>query len=42
MYDLKFESPTEEFEYEMSRYPSYEELLPIGYVELKLAKTAAE
>jgi hypothetical protein len=35
MYDLKFQSPAEEFDYEMARYNSYEELLPIAYSELK-------
>jgi hypothetical protein len=35
MYDLKFKSASEEFDYEMARYHSYEELVPIAYVELK-------
>lgn len=35
MYDLKFKSPAEEFDYEMARYLSYEELVPIAYAELK-------
>lgn len=35
MYDLKFQSPAEEFDYEMARYHSYEELVPIAYAELK-------
>lgn len=35
MYDLKFKSLAEEFEYEMARYHSYEELVPIAYAELK-------
>lgn len=35
MYDLKFRSPAEEFDYEMARYHSYEELVPIAYAELK-------
>ena len=42
MYDLKLKSPPEEFEYEMSRFPSFEELVPIGYVESKFAETASE
>lgn len=35
MYDLQFQSPAEEFDYEMARYHSYEELVPIAYAELK-------
>ncbi len=35
MYDSHFKSPAEEFEYELSRYRSYEELVPIAYTELK-------
>lgn len=35
MYDLQFQSPAEEFNYEMARYHSYEELVPIAYAELK-------
>jgi hypothetical protein len=35
MYDLKSKSPAEEFDYEMARYLSYEELVPIAYAELK-------
>ncbi|MBI5428832.1 MAG: hypothetical protein HY938_00040 [Nitrosomonadales bacterium] len=34
-YDLKFKSDAEEYEYELARYHSYEELAPIAYVELK-------
>lgn len=34
MYDSKFKSPVEEFDYEMARYLSYEELIPIAYAEL--------
>jgi tetratricopeptide (TPR) repeat protein len=35
MYDLKFKSPAEEFDYDMARYLSYEELVPIAYAEFK-------
>lgn len=34
-YELKFKSVAEEYEYELARYHSYEELVPIAYVELK-------
>lgn len=34
-YEAKFNSPAEEFDYEMARYRSYEELIPIAHVELK-------
>ena len=35
MYDIKFKSDAEEYEYELARYHSYEELAPIAYVGLK-------
>jgi len=35
MYDLKFKSAAEEYDYELARYHSYEELAPIAYIELK-------
>lgn len=35
VYDLKFKSAAEEFDYEAARYRSYEELIPIAYAELK-------
>ncbi|MEO8332510.1 MAG: hypothetical protein ABI479_08745 [Gallionella sp.] len=35
VYDTKFKSPTEEYEYEMSRYHSYEELIPIARAQFK-------
>jgi hypothetical protein len=35
MYDFKFQSAVEEFDYEMARYHSYEDLAPIAYSELK-------
>lgn len=34
-YELKFNSPAEEFDHEMARYRSYEDLIPIAHVELK-------
>lgn len=34
-YELKFNSPAEEFAHEVTRYHSYEELIPIAYAELK-------
>lgn len=38
VYDLKFKSAAEEFDYELARYHSYEELIPVAYAELKPAK----
>lgn len=35
VYDIKFKSPAEEFEYELARYRSYEELIPIAHVQFK-------
>jgi len=35
VYDNKFKSPAEEFEYEMARYHSYEELIPIARAQFK-------
>jgi len=35
MYELKFNSDAEEYDYELARYHSYEELAPIAYIELK-------
>ena len=35
MYELKFQTDAEEFDYEMARYSSYEDLAPIAYNELK-------
>lgn len=35
VYDLKFKSAAEEFDYEAARYRSYEELIPIAHAELK-------
>jgi len=35
LYDLKFKSVVEEYEYELARYHSFEELAPIAYVELR-------
>jgi len=34
-YEAKFKSPAEEFNYEMSRYHSFEELVPIALEQLK-------
>lgn len=34
-YELKFKSAAEEFDHEMARYRSYEELIPIAHAELK-------
>lgn len=34
-YEFKFETAAEEFDYEVARYHSYEELAPIAYAELK-------
>lgn len=34
-YELKFESQAEEFDYELARYQSYVELIPVAYAELK-------
>lgn len=34
-YEMKFKTPAEEFEHEMSRYRSFEELIPIAHAELK-------
>lgn len=34
-YDLKFNTPAEEFQYEMARYRSYEELIPIALAQLQ-------
>lgn len=35
VYDLKFKSDAEEFDYELARYRGYEELLPIARTQLK-------
>lgn len=35
VYDTKFKSPVEEFEYELARYRSYEELIPIALDQFK-------
>lgn len=35
LYDLKFKSIVEEYDYELARYHSFEELAPIAYVELR-------
>jgi len=35
LYDLKFNSVAEEYDYELARYHSFEELAPIAYAELK-------
>lgn len=35
LYDLKFKSSAEEFDYELARYRGYEELLPIARAQLK-------
>ena len=35
VYDTNFKSPAEEFEYEMARYHSYEELIPIAREQFK-------
>lgn len=35
VYDLKFNTPAEEFQYEMARYRSYEELIPIALAQLQ-------
>jgi len=40
VYDLKFESPKEEYEYELKRYGSYEELIPIAIEQKKPAESA--
>lgn len=34
-YEIKFASPAEEFDHEMARYRSYEDLIPIARAELK-------
>ena len=35
VYDTNFKSPVEEFEYELARYHSYEELIPIARAQFK-------
>ncbi len=35
VYDTKFKSPAEEYEYELARYHSYEELIPIARAQFK-------
>lgn len=35
VYDAKFRSPVEEYDYELARYRSYEELVPIARAQLK-------
>ncbi|MFZ5522955.1 MAG: hypothetical protein ACOY9D_02575 [Pseudomonadota bacterium] len=35
VYDTNFKSPAEEFEYELARYRSYEELIPIARAQFK-------
>ena len=35
VYDTKFKSPAEEFDYELARYRSYEELIPIARAQFK-------
>jgi len=40
VYDLKFESPQEEYEYELKRFASYEELIPIAVEAKKPAEGA--
>ena len=35
VYDTNFKSPVEEFEYELARYRSYEELIPIARAQFK-------
>jgi len=35
MYDLKFKTVAEEYDYELARYHSFEELAPIAYIELR-------
>ncbi|MDQ1315270.1 MAG: hypothetical protein QG662_1379 [Pseudomonadota bacterium] len=35
VYELKFDTPAEEYEHEMGRYHSYDELIPIARAELK-------
>lgn len=37
-YELKFNSPADEFDHELARYRSYEELVPIAHAELKPAE----
>ena len=39
-YDLNFESPADEYKYELGRYKSYEELVPIAIEEKKPAQGA--
>lgn len=34
-YEAKFKSPAEEFDHEMARYRSYEELIPVAHEQLK-------
>jgi hypothetical protein len=34
VYDLKFDSPAEEFDYELRRYKGYEDLIPVA-IEMK-------
>ena len=40
VYDLKFESPKEEYEYELKRFGGYEELIPIAVEAKKPAEGA--
>ena len=42
VYDLKFNSAAEEFDYETARYRSYQELIPLAYAELKPADGAVK
>lgn len=37
-YELKFNSPADEFDHELARYRSYEDLIPIAHAELKPAE----
>lgn len=42
VYDLSFESPAEEYDYELKRYVSYEELIPIAIEEKKPAEAVVK
>ena len=41
VYDLKFETPAEEFRYELARNLSYEELVPIALAQLNTTRSSA-
>ena len=41
-YDKKFETPKEEFEYELARYENYEELIPLAIEQKQPSQRALE